>query len=72
MTTTDAPKTVDAKKERKSQFATLTNQDIANLQKIVGPENVLNDHDEINPFVRDFTNKYIGVGSIVITPTTTE
>lgn len=32
----------------------------------------MQDQDEINPFVRDFTNKYIGIGSIVITPTTTE
>jgi FAD/FMN-containing dehydrogenase len=28
--------------------------------------------DEINPFVRDFTNKYVGIGSVVLTPTTTE
>jgi len=33
---------------------------------------VITDVDEINPFVRDFTNKYVGIGSVVLTPTTTE
>ena len=33
---------------------------------------MLVEQDEITPFVRDFTNKYIGVGSVVITPVTTE
>lgn len=33
---------------------------------------MLSDTDEIDPFVRDFTNKYIGIGSVVLTPTTTE
>jgi len=32
----------------------------------------VSDLEEINPFVRDFTNKYIGIGSVVLTPTTTE
>lgn len=66
------PKTVDAKKERNYDFSTLTNADIARFHEIVGPENVIQDQDEISPFVRDFTNKYIGIGSVVITPTTTE
>ena len=39
---------------------------------IVGGENVIQDADELDPFVKDFTSKYVGVGSIVITPTTTE
>lgn len=71
-TIADAPKTVDTKKQRKSTFSTITNGDIAHFQSVVGPENVLLDQDEVGPFVRDFTNKYIGVGSIVVTPTTTE
>lgn len=66
------PKTVDAKKTRISEFSTINNDDVRKFQDMVGPENVLIEEDEINPFVRDFTNKYIGVGSVVITPTTTE
>jgi len=38
----------------------------------VGAENVIQDVDEINPFVKDFTNKYVGIGSVVVTPLTTE
>jgi FAD/FMN-containing dehydrogenase len=34
--------------------------------------NVISEADEINPFVKDFTNKYIGIGSVVLTPQTTE
>lgn len=68
----DAPKTVDAKKQRNTQFTMIQNEDIARFQEIVGKENVIVDEDEITPYVRDFTNKYIGVGSVVVTPTTTE
>ena len=50
----------------------INNEDIACFENIVGKENVLVEQDEITPFVRDFTNKYIGVGSVVVTPTTTE
>lgn len=71
-TTVDQPKTVDTKKERHAHFSQLTNADIARFKELVGPENVVQEQEEINPYVRDFTNKYIGVGSIVITPTTTE
>lgn len=38
----------------------------------MGAENVIIDGDEINPFVVDITRKYSGIGSIVLTPTTTE
>lgn len=34
--------------------------------------NVISEADEINPFVKDFTNKYVGIGSVVLTPSTTE
>lgn len=33
---------------------------------------MISDVDEISPYVKDFTNKYVGIGSIVITPSTTE
>jgi len=66
------PKTVDAKKDRISKFKTITAQDIEKFGQVVGPQNVVTDTEEINPFVRDFTNKYIGVGSVVLTPSTTE
>lgn len=68
----DQPKTVDVKKERITHFSMIENQDISRFQGIVGKENVLVEQDEITPFVRDFTNKYIGIGSVVITPSTTE
>ena len=70
-TPTDAPKTVDVKKDRKD-FATLTNADIQRFKDIVGSENVVQEVDEISPYVMDFTKKYVGIGSIVILPTTTE
>jgi hypothetical protein len=66
------PKTVDVKKERISSFATLTQADLNKFEQIVGKENIISDIDEINPFVMDFTKKYKGIGSIVLTPTTTE
>ena len=50
----------------------LSQSDLQKFAEIVGPENVISDIDEINPFVRDFTNKYVGIGSIVLTPSTTE
>jgi FAD/FMN-containing dehydrogenase len=65
------PKTVDIKKERKN-FTTLTNADIKAFKEIVGTENVVSDLDDVQPFVMDFTKKYVGVGSVVILPTTTE
>lgn len=33
---------------------------------------MVQDIDEVAPFVMDFTKKYVGVGSVVILPTTTE
>jgi len=69
---TSAPKTVDTKKDRITKFKTLSAKDIEKFGEIAGPQNVVTDLEEINPFVRDFTNKYIGVGSVVITPSTTE
>lgn len=55
-----------------SVFTTISKADIARFAQIVGKENVIADADEIEPFVRDFTKKYKGIGSIVITPTSTE
>lgn len=42
------------------------------FSSIVGQENVLVCPDEVSGFVVDVTRKYQGVGSIVLTPTTTE
>lgn len=70
-TPTDQPKTVDVKKARK-EFATLTNADIQRFTDILGSENVVQEIDEVAPYVMDFTKKYVGVGSVVLTPTTTE
>lgn len=39
---------------------------------MVGQENVIKDHDEIQPYNVDFTKKYSGKCSLVITPTTTD
>ena len=50
----------------------LTTKDIDELRKIVGEANVIHDEDDIAGFVKDVTKKYIGIGSIVVTPTTTE
>jgi hypothetical protein len=73
VTPSDAtPKTVDLKKDRINSFATLSQADINQFASIVGEANVISEIDEIAPFVKDFTNKYVGIGSIVITPSTTE
>ena len=66
------PKTVDVKKDRISTFTSLSKVDLQMFSELIGKENVITDVDEINPFVRDFTNKYVGIGSVVLTPTTTE
>jgi predicted amidohydrolase len=66
------PKTVDVKKDRISAFTSLSKADLDKFSELIGKENVITDVDEINPFVRDFTNKYVGIGSVVLTPTTTE
>lgn len=66
------PKTVDAKKDRISSFTSLSKADLDKFSELIGKDNVITDVDEINPFVRDFTNKYVGIGSVVLTPTTTE
>lgn len=39
---------------------------------MLGKDNVVCDVDELQPFVMDFTKKYVGIGSVVLTPTTTE
>jgi len=62
------PKTVDVKKARSEHFSTLSKADIAKFTEILGEMNVISEADEINPFVKDFTNKYIGIGSVVLTP----
>lgn len=64
--------TVDQKKERSSKFAVLTNEDISTFQTILGEENVIICEDEIYGHVVDVTKKYRGIGSIVLTPVTTE
>lgn len=69
---TGAPKTVDGKKTRHEKFSYLTNQDIAFFKDLLGSENVLVCEDDIHGYVRDVTKKYQGIGSIVMTPTTTE
>ena len=38
----------------------------------MGPANVIEDNDELDAFVKDITKKYVGIGSIVLTPGTTE
>ena len=53
-------------------FNSLSNADLDKFSDLIGKENVITDVDEINPYVRDFTNKYVGIGSVVLTPTTTE
>lgn len=50
----------------------ISNEDIANFQTLIGAENVLVCEDEVSGFVVDVTKKYKGIGSIVLTPTTTE
>ena len=67
-----APKTVDTKRQRDCKFSHLTNKDIEFFKDIIGAENVIVDGDEISPYVVDITKKYSGVGSIVLTPTTTQ
>lgn len=63
---------MDAKKDRDARFSYLTNADISKFEEILGKENVVGDVDELQPFVMDFTKKYVGIGSVVLTPTTTE
>jgi len=50
----------------------LSNADIEAFQAIVGQENVLKCEDEVAGYVVDVTRKYSGIGSVVLTPTTTE
>ena len=57
------------RKARHEKFEVLSNKDIKMFQDLIGPENVLTDTDG---FVVDVTKKFSGVGSIVLTPTTTE
>ena len=57
------------RKARHSKFEVLSNKDIKMFEDLIGPENVLTDTDG---FVVDVTKKFSGVGSIVLTPTTTE
>lgn len=66
------PKTVDVKKKRNGVFKTVSEADISKFESLIGKENVICEGDEIQPYVKDFTNKYVGIGSIVLTPTTTE
>jgi hypothetical protein len=56
-------------KARHSKFEVLSNKDIKMFEDLIGPENVLTDTDG---FVVDVTKKFSGIGSIVLTPTTTE
>lgn len=72
VTQNEVPKTVDGKKDRGTSFKVLTKGDITRFEEIVGAANVIQDNDEIGPFVQDFTKKYTGIGSVVLTPGTTE
>ena len=60
---------IDLKKQRNFKFEVLTNKDISSFEEFIGAENVLLD---VEGYVRDVTKKYEGVGSIVLTPTSTE
>ena len=57
------------RKTRHEKFSVLSNKDIKMFQDLIGEENVLMDVDGFNV---DVTKKFSGVGSIVLTPTTTE
>ena len=63
---------MEKRRERNSDFATLTNNDIIKLAEIVGKENVMIDADEISFFTTDITRKFSGLGSVVVTPRSTE
>lgn len=63
---------MDAKKQRALKFAVLSNEHIDAFKACIGEENVLMCEDEVAGFVVDVTRKYSGIGSIVLTPTTTE
>lgn len=72
VTQNEVPKTVDGKKDRGASFKVLSKADITRFEEILGAANVIQDLDEIGPFVQDFTKKYTGIGSVVLTPSTTE
>jgi len=51
VTQNEVPKTVDGKKDRGTSFKVLSMGDITRFEEIVGAANVLQDNDEIGPFV---------------------
>jgi hypothetical protein len=63
---------VDVKTARDTKYKVIDQADLAQFQSIVTDKNVFQASDEISPFVVDFTKKYKGVGSVVITPESTE
>lgn len=71
-TESNSKNTVDAKKERDLRFASVTHEHILMFQDLIGEENVLVTEFDIQGFTVDVTRKYMGDGSIVLTPTTTE
>lgn len=55
-----------------TRFEKLNNKDIEYFKSIVGAQNVIIEKEEIEPYNIDFTKKYKGACSMVITPTSTE
>jgi FAD/FMN-containing dehydrogenase len=55
-----------------TRFEKLNDQDIVYFKNIVGAQNVIIEKEEIEPYNIDFTKKYKGTCSMVITPTSTE
>lgn len=51
VTQNEVPKTVDDKKDRGSSFKVLTTSDITRFEEILGKANVIQDNDEIGPYV---------------------
>ena len=59
-------------RRQRGEFTTLSAEHVEWFQSEIGKENVVLDGDEVSPFVIDITRKFSGIGSIVLTPTTTE
>ncbi|CDW78252.1 d-lactate dehydrogenase mitochondrial precursor [Stylonychia lemnae] len=52
----------------KSKYSKLKAIDIEFFSGVLGPENIIQEHDEIKPYNIDFTKKYVGQCSLVLTP----
>lgn len=51
VTQNEVPKTVDGKKDRGTSFKVLSKGDITRFEEMLGAANVIQDNDEIGPFV---------------------